>query len=95
MLTLRDETDDALFGRIQRVLPKIEQRMELQRQHRQERQQAQANGNGKDDADVVSPAHDDDPYCDFHDVPLKRYSKDGQTWYSHFDAESGKWCRGR
>lgn len=98
LLTLRDETDDALFGRIQRVLPKIEQRMELQRQQRQERQQMQANGNGNgkdDNADAASSDHNDDPYCDFHDVLLRRYSKDGQTWYSYYDAESGKWCRGR
>ncbi|MCZ6874810.1 MAG: hypothetical protein O7G88_14990 [bacterium] len=37
MLTLRDATDNALFSRIKKVLPKIEERKELQRQQRQER----------------------------------------------------------
>ena len=102
MLTLRDATDDALFCRIKKVLPKIEERMELQRQQRHERQQAQTpsptnngNGNGHKPADAAPPNLDDDPYCDFHDVPLKRYTKDGREWFSHFDAESGKWCRGK
>ncbi|MCZ6873091.1 MAG: SWIM zinc finger family protein, partial [bacterium] len=94
MLTLRDATDDALFSRIKKVLPKIEERMELQRQQRQERQQAQ-NGNGGNNTTANTPAVDDgEPYCDFHDVPLKQYSKDGRSWYSHIDSD-GKWCRGK
>ncbi len=32
MLTLRDATDDALFNRIKRVLPKIEEKLDAQRQ---------------------------------------------------------------
>ena len=33
------------------------------------------------------------PRCSIHNVPLKRYSKNGQTWWSHRTAE-GAWCRG-
>ena len=100
MLTLRDTTDDGLFARIQKVLPKIEERMELQRQQRKERQEQQApapanNGSGSGNKTVAAPPDlDDDPYCDFHDVPLKRFTKDGRSWYSHMD-EDGKWCRGK
>lgn len=64
-----------------------------------QRQQAQAstnNGNGKDDnADATPPADDAERYCDFHEAPLTRYSKNGQVWYSHYNTESGKWCRGK
>ncbi len=100
MLTLRDTTDQALFSRIQCVLPKIEAKMEAQRQERQERQQAQTptnNGNGNGNShkpDAAPPTIDDEPYCDYHDVPLKQYSKDGRSWYSHYDNETEKWCRG-
>jgi len=31
--------------------------------------------------------------CSIHNVPLKRYSKNGQVWWSHRTAE-GTWCRG-
>ncbi len=95
MLTLRDTTDQALFSRIQCVLPKIEQKMEAQRQERQERQQAQ-NGNGAvTNTTADTPAVDDDvPYCDYHEVPLKRFAKNGQTWYSH-KTDDGTWCRGK
>lgn len=41
LLTLRDATDDALFARIRRVLPKIEAKMDAQRQTQMS---AQANG---------------------------------------------------
>lgn len=99
MLTLRDETDDALFGRIQRVLPKIEHRMETQRQEREARQAAKANGssNGQPPrakAATTAPAGDAGQWCEYHDAPLKRYTKDGRSWYSHKD-DGGNWCRGK
>lgn len=98
MLTLRDETDDALFGRIQRVLPKIEQKMELQRQEHAARKAANGNGDGTEKP-KAAVAGDDEHWCYEHDVPLKRFSKNGQTWYSHQvgkrDDGSTIWCRGR
>jgi hypothetical protein len=38
--------------------------------------------------------HDDSPYCHRHKTALKRFSKDGRTWYSHKTAD-GRWCKGQ
>lgn len=43
-------------------------------------------GNGK-------PEAQDDHVCPIHKVPMKRYEKNGQAWYSH-KAPDGSWCRG-
>ncbi len=32
--------------------------------------------------------------CLIHNVPMKQYSKNGQSWYSH-QAPDGEWCRGK
>jgi hypothetical protein len=32
--------------------------------------------------------------CPIHQCDMKRYEKDGRTWYSH-KLEDGSWCRGR
>ena len=32
--------------------------------------------------------------CPIHHSPMKRYEKDGKTWYSH-KTEDGNWCYGR
>ena len=88
MLTLRDGTDDALFGRIQRVLPKIEQKMELQRQEREARQAAKANR---------QTTAETEGYCYLHEVQMKR-SKQGDGWFHKAgEQEDGKaiWCRGK
>ena len=96
LLTLRDATDEALFSRIQRVMPKIEEKMDLQRQKRQERQQAQNNnGNNGSNDDNASATTEEPPYCKFHDVPLKQHTKDGRSWHSHFDIDTQSWCYGR
>ena len=67
LFTMRDTNDDALFSRIKRILPRIEQRSQA--------------------------AQENIPRCSTHNVPLKRYSKNGQTWWSHRTVE-GTWCRG-
>ena len=41
-----------------------------------------------------SPVPDDNPYCHLHKVPLKKFTKDGRTWYSH-KMPNGSWCRGK
>jgi hypothetical protein len=80
MLTLRDSTDEALFQRIKRVLPRIEAKMDAQRQAQE---QAQRHG---------QPPSDD--WCPMHQVPMRRYTKDGRSWYSH-KAPDGSWCQGK
>ena len=40
-----------------------------------------------------SAVPDDNPFCHTHKVPLKKFSKDGRTRYSHKTA-NGRWCRG-
>ena len=84
MLTLRDTTDDRLFTRIKRVLPRIEEKMEIQRQRRQSQNDNVADAN----------ASEDDSFCRYHGVPLKRYEKEGRIWYSH-RAPDGTWCKGK
>ena len=82
MLTLRDATDDALFQRIGRVLPKIETKLETQRQARQEQSPEQQQAEG---------------YCSIHAVEMKR-SKEGDSWYHKVgERDNGKaiWCRGK
>lgn len=32
--------------------------------------------------------------CSIHQCEMKRYEKDGRTWYSH-KLQDGSWCRGR
>lgn len=32
--------------------------------------------------------------CPIHHVEMRRFEKDGRTWYSH-KADDGAWCRGR
>src|SRR5712691_3206468 len=41
-----------------------------------------------------SAVPDDNPYCHIHKVPLKKFTKDGRTWYSH-KTQNGSWCRGK
>lgn len=67
LYTMRDTSDDALFARIKRILPRV---------------QAKA-----------KEAQDSMPQCPIHNVPLQRYSKNGQVWLSHRTAD-GQWCRG-
>jgi hypothetical protein len=82
LLTLRDQTDEALFGRIKRVLPKIQEKVQAQRQQRQEEQ-------GTTGAD--------ESYCDIHQCEMTR-SKDGKGFYHKAgEKPDGKasWCRGK
>jgi len=67
LYTMRDVNDDALFARIKRILPRVQQRSQA--------------------------AQENVPQCSIHGVPLKRYSKNGQVWWSHRTAD-GQWCRG-
>ncbi len=82
LLTLRDATDEALFSRIKRVLPKIEEKMELQRRQRQG-QNGGSNGQY------------DESYCAIHQETMTR-SKDGKGYYHKAgEKPDGKafWCR--
>src|SRR5215471_7862567 len=36
---------------------------------------------------TTRPAHDDSPYCHRHKTALKRFTKDGRSWYSHKTAD--------
>jgi hypothetical protein len=85
LLTLRDANEDLLFKRIQRVLPRIAEKMEAQRHERQERREQ-----GK------TPPQDNG-YCTMHEVQMRR-SKDGDGWYHKAgEKPDGKaiWCRGK
>ena len=42
----------------------------------------------------TQPAHEDNPYCHQHKTAMKRFSKDGRSWWSHKTAD-GRWCRGK
>lgn len=47
-----------------------------------------SNGNGN------HHASDDPVICSIHKVPMKRYEKDGRSWFSH-RLEDGSWCHGK
>jgi hypothetical protein len=35
-------------------------------------------------------------FCAVHNVEMKlNHGKDGRTWYSHFDDQAGRWCKGK
>jgi len=44
--------------------------------------------------DTGSPVLDENPYCHLHKTALKKFTKDGRTWFSH-KAPNGSWCRGK
>lgn len=37
---------------------------------------------------------DDQKMCPIHNVPMRRYEKDGKAWYSHRTVDGG-WCQGK
>jgi hypothetical protein len=37
----------------------------------------------------------DKGWCHKHNVPMKHTTKDGRSWYSHYDQNVGRWCKGR
>lgn len=41
-----------------------------------------------------STTPDENPYCHMHKAVLKKFTKDGRTWYSH-KTPQGQWCRGK
>lgn len=41
------------------------------------------------DVDTNSPS-----YCPIHKTMMKKYEKDGRSWYSHMVSE-GNWCNGK
>jgi hypothetical protein len=43
---------------------------------------------------TAQPTYDESPYCHQHKTAMKRFSKDGRSWYSHKTAD-GRWCRGK
>jgi hypothetical protein len=49
----------------------------------------------KQDAPVEVKQDPNEPVvmCSIHGVPLKRWSKNGRSWYSH-KLPDGRWCRG-
>ena len=96
VLTLRDSTDQRLFNRIGKVLPRIEEKLDAIRQQQQAAQAQAGGGNGNDNTTATAP-HQPDPddhWCHRHDAPLWKYQKGGQTWYSH-RTDDGTWCRGK
>ena len=49
-----------------------------------------ANGNGSSNDE---PATQDDSFCPIHQCEMKRWEKNGKTWYSH--KVNGSWCNGK
>jgi hypothetical protein len=88
LLTLRDTTDDALFTRIKRVLPRIIEKVDAQRQTPRAEGQ-RGNGHGAGDT-----AQGETPYCRVHGVPMQQYTKGNKGWFSHRTAH-GAWCPGK
>jgi hypothetical protein len=88
LLTLRDTTDDALFTRLKRVLPRITEKVDAQR-HTLQADGQRGPGRGTGDT-----AHGETPYCHTHGVPLTQYTKGSKVWFSH-RTENGAWCRGK
>jgi hypothetical protein len=80
MYTMRDTGDEALFPRVKRVLSRLQDKMG----------QGGQEGNGQEHSQDTQ-----DPYCNIHDVPLKKYTKEGRAWLSHYDNATNAWCRGK
>lgn len=88
MYTMRDVDDEKLFARVGRILPRIEAKLDAQRQERQARQGAKAS-----QQPPAREEQEDDLYCEAHDAPMKRHTKGKQSWVSH-QLPDGTWCRG-
>jgi hypothetical protein len=89
LLTLRAATDEDLFERIKRVLPRIQDKVDAKRQARQEAKASQ-----QPPASPPAPEEENEPWCAKHDVAFRRFTKGDQAWFSHQTAE-GTWCRGK
>ena len=81
LLTLRDATDDALFSRIKRVLPKIEKKLDAQHQMQN------GGDNGQHDAS----------YCTIHQVTMTHSKDGKGCYHKAGEKPGGKaiWCRGK
>jgi hypothetical protein len=79
-LTLRDHDEVALLERLEKVLQRY----------------PDAPKSAKF-ADVGGhrSAPPDSPQCTVHHVPMKRVTKGGRSWYSHWDEATGGWCNGK
>jgi hypothetical protein len=42
-----------------------------------------------------APASQGKDFCRVHQVPMKQTTKEGRSWWSHYDKTAGKWCKGR
>lgn len=52
------------------------------------------NGHANGTAKATAPANGHDPaLCPIHGVAMKRFERDGRSWYSH-KTDDGKWCKG-
>jgi hypothetical protein len=97
--TLRDTTDEALDARLAVLLPRIKAKLDTERERRQaERQQAQQQDNGGHGTPTTgastSQPDDENGWCHYHNEPMWKHTKNGQTWYSH-RTDDGSWCRGK
>jgi hypothetical protein len=34
-------------------------------------------------------------WCSTHQARMKLTTKNGQSWYSHYDETAGRWCKGK
>jgi hypothetical protein len=34
-------------------------------------------------------------WCSTHGIQMRQTTKDGRSWYSHYDETAGRWCKGR
>ena len=78
MLTLRDQTGHALLEKLPTVLKRLGEMGAEPTNGRV----SHTDGNGESKT------------CPVHDVPMKRYSKDGRSWWSHRLPDGG-WCKGK
>jgi len=52
-----------------------------------------AEGHGYTAQTSSAPSEDDPAWCSIHNCEMKKYEKDGRTWYSHKVGDS--WCKGK
>jgi hypothetical protein len=46
-------------------------------------------------ATPVQASSQSESWCKVHNVAMKQTTKEGKSWYSHYDQGAGKWCKGK
>ena len=87
-LTLRDTDETRLLGRLEEVL----QRFPLSQAPAQPASQGQLSAAQHNAAAMHRKVTD---FCQIHNVQMQQNTKQGRSWFSHYDETAGRWCKGR